>query len=146
MFSKCCEIRLVDGTFFFILIFQIYIYLTRRLSLGDGKNERKQTSDKNCKRDARKTGKKNSIKKKKPKKLKPDKTHGQDINTQAGRSGCCYSKPSFDLHRDNFPQLRKQLVNERLKNVPQVKTHSRPGVAHGCGKSKNQAGDNGECV
>lgn len=92
-----------------------------------------------------KQGKKNSIKKKKTKKLKPDKTHGQDINTQAGRSGCCYSKPSFDLHRDNFPQLRKQLVNERLKNVPQVKTHSRPGVAHGCGKNKNQ-GDNGECV
>lgn len=93
-----------------------------------------------------KQGKKTQLKKKKTKKLKPDKTHGQDINTQAGRSGCCYSKPSFDLHRDNFPQLRKQLVNERLKNVPQVKTHSRPGVAHGCGKSKNQAGDNGECV
>lgn len=96
--------------------------------------------------------KKNSIEKKnKNKKLKPDKTHGQDINTpdaktEAGRSGCCYSKPSFDLHGDNFPQLCKQLVNERLKNVPQVKMHSRPGVAHGCVKSKNQAGDNGECV
>lgn len=96
--------------------------------------------------------KKNSIEKKnKNKKLKPDKTHGQDINTpdaktEAGRSGCCYSKPSFDLHGDNFPQLRKQLVNERLKNVPQVKMHSRPGVAHGCVKSKNQAGDNGEYV
>lgn len=80
MFSKCCEIRLVDRTCFFILIFQIYIYLTRRLSLGDGKNERKQTSDKNCKQDARKTGEKTQLKKK-PKKLKPDKTHGQDINT-----------------------------------------------------------------
>lgn len=77
----------------------------------------------------------NSIEKETKTKPKTDKTHGQDINTpdakiEARRSGCCYSKPSFDLHRDNFPQLRKQLVNERLKNVPQVKMHSGPGVAH----------------
>ena len=74
------------------------------------------------------------------------KTH-QMRRLKARYSGCCYSKPSFDHRRYNFPCIVSSLLMKTWKkNVPQVKMSLKAWSRTWCVTSKNQAGDNSECV